>query len=153
VKKLLKIKINSIIKPKIEFVEYPVLETKFEIINKMISKLNENNSKILKYLSKELALSKIREYKIKIIKNGHEKEDIIKILKVWLTRIRVRRLVFIVFEGIILPFTPILAILPGPNVFFYIPALLIYFHFKTFISLNNLKFKDLDIEWEDDLNS
>jgi len=145
---VLRIKINSIIKPDIEFIDYPVLTTKYKIINDMIKKLENRNSRVLKYLSKELALSKFREYKIKIIKNGYEIDDIYSILRFWIARITIKRLVFVIFEGIILPFTPILAILPGPNIFFYIPALLIYFHFRTFNKLRKLKIEELDIEFE-----
>ncbi len=144
--KVLRIKINSIIKPDIEFVDYPVLKTKCKFVNKMIKKIE--NSRVLMYLSKEFALAKLREYKVKIIKNGHEIDDIYSILNSWLTRIRIRRLIFIIFEGIMLPFTPILAILPGPNVFFYVPALLFYFHFRTFNELRQLKIEELNIEWE-----
>jgi len=52
----------------------------------------------------------------------------------------------VVIEGVILPFTPVLALLPGPNIFFYVPALLFYYHLRSFLGLKKLQVDELDIE-------
>ena len=53
----------------------------------------------------------------------------------WLSRCRRLRLLYLLTEGALLPLTPVLALLPGPNVFFYLPALLFVFHLKSYRSL------------------
>ena len=58
-----------------------------------------------------------------------------ELLARWLARRRHLRLLYLLAEGALLPLSPVLALLPGPNIFFYLPALLFVFHLKSYRSL------------------
>jgi hypothetical protein len=52
----------------------------------------------------------------------------------------------VIIECTVLPVTPFLALLPGPNIFFYVPALLLYYHLKSYLGLKKVDVDKLDIE-------
>ena len=51
-----------------------------------------------------------------------------------------------VLEALVIPLTPFLALLPGPNIFFYVPALLLYFHYRSYKGLKRTDVDKLSLE-------
>ena len=95
--------------------------------------------KISVYIAKQKALANIDKYIVIInSKKKRKPERIKKYFKLWIKKERSKRVVFLILEGLVLPVTPFLAVIPGPNVFFYIPFLLFYFHLQSFKGLNKI---------------
>ncbi len=66
-------------------------------------------------------------------------------LKSWLRRKKNRRLAYVLVELLLMPFSAFIALLPGPNVAFYLLFVLFYFHLKAFLSLRKIDIDKLDI--------
>jgi len=140
-------KIKSLLKFKLDMVEYPDLTSPKKWIQKGIDILKKNAPKVLNYLSKQKVLAQLKECKVIIKTKRKTKEKRIKIVfKLWIQKEKMKRLILVIIEFLILPFTPILALLPGPNVFFYVPALLLYYHLTSYLGLRKIDVDDLDIE-------
>jgi hypothetical protein len=139
--------IKSLLKFQLDLVEFPELSSPKQWIQKGINILKNHAPKVLRYLSRQKILANLNNYKIRLkttkaIGDNHLK----KIFKFWIQKEKMKRLVLVIIEGAILPFTPILAILPGPNIFFYVPALLFYYHFNSFRGLRKIDVDELNIE-------
>ncbi len=130
---------------KLKLSGFPELKTEKEFIKKAIEKTKKKFPTIIKKISKEVAISKLKNHKILIIKhkNVDFKEEL---LFSWILKEKRKRILYILTELILMPFSGILAILPGPNVFFYSLFLLFYFHLKTYISLSKVNRETLKIE-------
>lgn len=131
----------------LDMVVFPELSSPKKWIQKGITILRNNTPKVLRYLSRQKIMAELKNHKIvletdKPIKDEHVK----KLFKIWIHKEKMKRLILVVIEGLILPFTPVLALLPGPNVFFYVPALLFYYHLRSFLGLKKLHVNELDIE-------
>ncbi len=150
---------------KLDMVDYPELSSPKKWIQKGIDMLKKHTPRILKYLSRQMVMARLKDFKITIeIKPKRRRQTPKKkkkhrttglerrkrwtktIFKVWIQKERAKRLVFVILEGLVIPFTPVLALLPGPNVFFYIPALLLYYHFTSYRGLSKVDVDDLDLE-------
>jgi len=137
----------SIMRFKLDMVDYPELSSPKKWIQKSILLLKKYTPDILKYLSKEKVISRLKDCDILIESHKGTRNEIIKqLFKIWIQKERVKRLIFVVFEALVIPLTPILALLPGPNVFFYVPALMLYFHFFSFRGLSQVDVDDLHLE-------
>lgn len=139
--------IKSLLKFQLDIVEFPELSSSKHWVQKGINILKNYAPKVLRYLSLQHILAELKEYKIflktdRIIDDDHIK----KIFKIWIRKEMMKRLVFVIIEGLILPFTPFLAMLPGPNVFFYVPALLLYYHLRSYLGLRKVHVDELNIE-------
>lgn len=139
--------IKSRLKFQLDMVVFPELTSPRKWIQKGITILRNNTPRVLRYLSRQKVMSELKGHKIiletdKPIGNKHVK----KLFKIWIHKEKMKRFILVVIEGVILPFTPILALLPGPNVFFYVPALLFYYHLRSFLGLKKLHVGELDIE-------
>lgn len=139
--------IKSLLKFQLDMVEFPELSSHKKWVQKGIDILKSSAPKVLKYLSRQKIMAELKNHKIileteKPIKTKHVE----RLFKIWIEKEKMKRLVLVVIEGIILPFTPFLALLPGPNVFFYIPALLFYYHLRSFLGLRKINVNELDIE-------
>jgi len=139
--------IKSLLTFQLDLVEFPELSSPKKWIQKGINILKNHAPKVLRYLSRQKILANLDHYHIRLkttkaIDDNHLK----KIFKFWIQKEKMKRLVLVIIEGIILPFTPILAILPGPNVFFYVPALLFYYHLSSFRGLRKIDVDELNIE-------
>jgi hypothetical protein len=155
--------IHHLITFKLEMVEFPELTSPKKWIQKGIDLLRKHTPRVLTYLSKQKVMAQLKDHKI-IIKIKPRKKRRKKkrkesftaferrdrwtrgIFKVWIQKEKAKRLVLVVLEGLVIPFTPILALLPGPNIFFYIPALLLYYHLTSYLGLRKVDVDDLDIE-------
>jgi hypothetical protein len=145
--KTITFEIKSLLKFQLDLVEYPELSSPKQWIQKGINILKNHAPKVLRYLSRQKILANLKNYKIRLetakaIDDNHLKT----IFKFWIQKEKMKRLVLIIIEGTILPFTGILAVLPGPNVFFYVPALLFYYHINSFLGLKKLDVDELNIE-------
>ncbi len=145
--KTITFEIKSRLKFQLDMVVFPELSSPKKWIQKGIDVLKNNAPKVLGYLSRQKIMAELKDYKIilettKPIKDKHVK----KLFTIWIQKEKVKRLVLVIVEGLILPFTPLLALLPGPNIFFYVPALLFYYHLRSFLGLKRVHVKDLDIE-------
>lgn len=128
---------RSLLKIQFELIRYPKLDSPHKIIKKGIKLLERYTPRVANYLSKQKALAKISEYSVQIVSNRRRKEKRIKrYLKLWIKKEKFKRIILMILEGSILPLTPFLAVIPGPNVFFYVPFLLFYFHFKSYQGLS-----------------
>jgi len=150
---------------KLEMVEYPELSSPKRWVQKGIDLLKEHAPRVLRYLSRQRVMAQLTDHKIIIkIKPKKKKKRRRKVLKknftaferrqkwtkrifkIWIQKEKAKRLILVILEGLVIPFTPILALLPGPNVFFYIPALLLYYHLTSFLGLRKVDVDELDIE-------
>ena len=139
--------IRSLIQIQVDMVDYPPLTTTKKWVQRGIDALENHLPRIQRYLSKQKALANLRNYRIRLkCERKISDKRALSIFKLWLKKERVKRFVFLIIEGILIPFTGILAILPGPNLFFYVPALLFFFHLASYRGLRNLSVESLDIE-------
>ncbi len=134
---------------KLKLSEFPELKSEKEFIKKAIEKTKKNFPTIIKKISKEVAIAKLKNHKILILK--HKNVDFNdELLFSWILREKRKRIIYVLIELILMPLSGILAILPGPNVFFYSLFLLFYFHLKTYISLSKVSRETLKIEVKDE---
>ena len=141
------LEIKSLLKFKLDMVEFPELSSPKKWVQKGIDILKNHTPKVLNYLSRQKILAELSRYNIRLkTAKAIDDDDLKRIFRIWIHKEKVKRLIFVVIEGIILPFTPILAILPGPNIFFYIPALLFYYHYRSYRGLRKADVDELNIE-------
>ncbi len=137
------IRCESLIRIKFELVKYPKLDSKKKLIKKGLMLLEKHTPKISNYIAKQKALAEICKFQVIInSKRKRKPKRIKKYFKLWIKKEKFKRLIFLILEGLVLPITPFLAIIPGPNIFFYIPFLLFYFHLQSFKGLKKL---DIDL--------
>ncbi len=139
--------IKSLLKFQLDLVEFPELSSPKRWVRKGIDILKNNAPGVLRYLSRQKIIAELKEHNI-ILKTAKSINDknVKKLFKIWIQKEKMKRLILLIIEGVILPFTPLLAVLPGPNVFFYVPALLFYYHFRSYQGLRKVHVKDLNIE-------
>lgn len=126
--------------------EFPELTSENKLVKKSLAVVKRYTPGILRYLSKQRTLAHLPAYLIEI----HSHEEIAETearrrLGNWLRHKMVRRMFYVVLELLVMPFTAFVALLPGPNVVFYLLFVLFYFHFKAFLSLRKIKTEDLNI--------
>jgi hypothetical protein len=162
--------IHHLITFKMDMVEFPELSSPKKWIQKGIDLLKKHAPRVLAYLSKQRVMAQLKDHKIiikvtpkrrkKKIRKKRRKKSFTaferrrrwtkRMFKVWVQKERGKRLILVILEGLVIPFTPVLALLPGPNVFFYIPALLLYYHFTSFLGLSKVDVDELDLEIKHD---
>ncbi|MCP5104182.1 MAG: hypothetical protein GY950_12420 [bacterium] len=145
--KTITFEIKSLLKFQLDLVEFPELTSPKKWVAKGLRILKKRAPKVLKYLSRQKIMAELNQHKIiletaKSISDDHVK----KLFKIWVQKEKAKRLILVIIEGIILPFTPVLALLPGPNIFFYVPALLFYYHLRSFLGLKKIDVDELNIE-------
>jgi hypothetical protein len=139
--------VKSPLRFQLDLVEYPELSSPVKWVQKGIGILKGRFPRVLNYLSRQKILSQLKNYRIVFKTHKRTSQERLRhILKIWLQKEKAKRLILVIIEALILPFTPILAILPGPNVFFYVPALLFYFHLRSYLGLKKLDVDELKME-------
>jgi hypothetical protein len=124
----------------------PPLTSKNKLVSKGIGILGQTTPGVLRYLSKQRVLAHLADHPIEIQLDKEMPEaDVRRRLGSWMQRKRTRRLVYVILELLLMPFTAFVALLPGPNVVFYGLFVLFYFHFKAFLSLSRIKVEELNI--------
>ena len=138
--------LKHLLKINLELVDFPELTSSKKWIRKGIEVLKKYTPGVLKYLSRQEAISSIKNHHIEIrTEKNIDENHVRKRFQLWIHKEKTKRLFFIIIEAIILPFTPILALLPGPNFFFYVPALLFYYHLVSFNGLRKVEVDNLKI--------
>lgn len=139
--------IKSLLKLKLNLVEYPEISSRKRWVQKGINILKQYAPGVLSYLSRESILAKLKECDIVLKTEKKTKEKRVRLVfKIWLNKEKAKRLFLVVIEALLIPFTGFLALLPGPNFFFYVPALLFYYHFTSYRSLCKVDVDELNIE-------
>ena len=136
----------SLIRIRFDLVKFPKLDSKKKLIKKGLMLLEKHTPGISNYIAKQKALADICKFKI-IIKSKKKRKPrrIKKYFKLWIKKEKFKRIIFLILEGLVLPVTPFLAVIPGPNVFFYIPFLLFYFHLQSFKGLKKIDIDAIEI--------
>ncbi len=113
-------------------------------------------------LRQEQAFGKIRkleEQKIQIFHSDRLDEKKMRHkFYFFLQKQRTRHIFFLIGEALLLPLSGLAALLPGPNVFFGVLALIMITHWQAFLGINRLLKKDYEFvpsslfhDWEDAL--
>ena len=138
--------IRSLLTFQLDLVDYPELSSPTRWIQKGINALKTRLPDVIRYLSRQKILAELDQYNIILEAPGSlDDHHAGKMFRIWIQKEKMKRLALVIIEGIILPFTPFLAILPGPNIFFYVPALLFYYHFTSYRGLRRVHVNDLNI--------
>jgi hypothetical protein len=136
------IDVTSLLRMKMDLVEYPELTSTVRWVQKGIDILKQKAPGIVAYLGKQTVLARLPEFHVKLRTHKKYKPKRVKrAFKLWIKKEKAKRLVLSVLEALVIPLTPFLALLPGPNIFFYVPALLLYFHYRSY---KGLKLTDVD---------
>ena len=145
--KTITFEMKSLLRISLYLTEYPELTSKRKFVKKGISILRQYTPKILKYLSHQQVLSNLGKFKIRIItEDNKDLRKVKQVFKLWIQKEKSKRIICLIIEAILIPFTAVLAILPGPNFFFYVPMLLFYYHLMSFLGLKKVDVDHLDIE-------
>lgn len=100
----------------------------------------------LKILKQEQAFErtlKIEENQVRILHSGRMDEKKVKSkFYFFLQKQRTKHIILLAGESIILPISGIAALIPGPNIFFYVLALLIIIQWQALRGINKLLKKD-----------
>ncbi len=136
-------------KIKVKIKEYPEIRAKRRFLKKALILSKSKFPGIIKKISIEVILSGLIKYRIFVI-SKKSKDEVVSILERWIRLLKIKRAVYVFFELLFMPLSGFLAILPGPNVFFYTLFLLFYFHLRTFLSLRKIRIKELDLEVRDE---
>jgi hypothetical protein len=130
----------------VEMGNFPELASENKLVRQGIGILKQYTPGVLRYLSMQRLLAHLPAYLIEVQgAEGMPETEVRRRLGNWMRRKRNRRLLYVVMELLLLPFTAFVAILPGPNVAFYGLFVLLYFHFKAFLSLSRIKAENLNI--------
>lgn len=143
-------KITIRLSPRSEFEanleEFPELTSENKLVRKGIGILKQYTPGVLRYISKQKVLAHLPAYLIEIRSAAEISEaEARRRLGNWMKRKMIRRQFYVVIELLVMPFTAFVALLPGPNVVFYLLFVLFYFHFKAFLSLRRIKVEELNI--------
>jgi hypothetical protein len=145
----IEIEIMSAANLKLELRSFPELTSENKLVNKGLGILKQYLPKLMGYISKQRVLGRMPACEITVkTSEKTDMEQIRHLLKHWLRGKKNRRLVYVAVELVLMPFSAFIAILPGPNVAFYLLFVLFYFHFKTFLSLRRIDIEKLNVSLE-----
>ena len=142
----IKIEIVSAAMLKLELRSFPELTSERKLIAKGLQIVKQNLPGLMRYISKQKVMAHMSTYQIAV--KSREKTDIDQVhrlLEQWLRRKKNRRLAYVVIELILMPFSAFIALLPGPNIAFYLLFVLFYFHLKAFLHLRKIDIEKLNI--------
>ena len=123
---------------------YPSIQINNRWIQKGDQLLKKYLPRFQRYLERERALGNADKSILRVYPNKSRKvKRLAFYFRMWRRKEILKRYLFLIAEGLVLPFTPFLAVIPGPNIFFYIPLLLFYFHLKSLKALRNLPEKQI----------
>ena len=142
----IEIEIVSAAKIKLELRSFPELTSEHKLVVKGLRIIKQYLPGLMRYIAKQKVMAHMPTYQIEV--KAREKTDINQarsLLEHWLRRKKNRRLAYAAIELILMPFSAFIAVLPGPNVAFYLLFILFYFHLKAFLSLRKMDIEKLDI--------
>jgi hypothetical protein len=134
---------------RIHLKEFPELTSENKLVGKSLSIVKRYTPGVLRYLSKQRVLARLPEYLIEIRSEKIISEtEARRRLGRWMRRKMIRRLAYVTIEVLIMPLAAFMAVLPGPNVVFYLIFVLFYFHLKAFLSLRKISGESLNLSLE-----
>jgi hypothetical protein len=145
----IEIEIESTAKRKMALRSFPELTSERKLVGKGLRIVKQYLPRLMHYISKQKVMGHMPSYRI-IVKT-REKIDIGQVrdlLEHWLRHKKNRRLAYVAVELLLMPFSAFVAILPGPNIAFYLLFVLFYFHLKAFLSLRKIDMNALNISLE-----
>ncbi len=143
------IEVASLIRMKMDLVEYPELSSNVRWVQKGIDILKQKTPRVAAYLGKQTVLARLLEFRVVLrTQRKYKRKRVIRAFNLWIKKEKVKCLVLSLLEAMVIPLTPVLALLPGPNVFFYVPALLLYFHYRAYKGLKRADRGVLSIDVE-----
>lgn len=133
-----------------EIILYPLLASSRPLIRKVLESLKKATPGLIRYLSIQHALAHLENHPI-VLRTpvGFNAGNARALLQRWLQGKVRRRLIYVMLELLILPLAAVAAILPGPNVAFYLLFILFYFHLKALLHLRKIKMEKLTITIEE----
>ena len=142
----IEIEIVSAAKSKLVLRSYPEWISEHRLVGKGLRIVKQYLPGLTHYITKQKVMGRLPTYQIIVatreeIDSGQAR----RLLKDWLRRKKNRRLAYVVIELILMPFSAFIALLPGPNVAFYLLFVLFYFHLKAFLSLRKIDIEKLNI--------
>jgi len=141
------IEVSSLLRMKMDLVEYPELTSQVRWVQKGIDILKQKAPRIVAYLGKQTVLARLPEFHVALrTHRKYKRKRVIRAFKLWIKKEKAKRLVLSLLEALVIPLTPFLALLPGPNIFFYVPALLLYFHYRSYKGLKHTDVDRLSLE-------
>jgi hypothetical protein len=145
----IEIEIISSAKLKLELRSFPELTSEHKLVGKGLRIIKQYLPGLMHYISKQKVMGHMPVYQITV--KAREKTDIDQVrrlLEYWLRRKKNRRLAYVIVELMLMPFSAFIALLPGPNVAFYLLFVFFYFHLKAFLSLRKIDIDKLNISLE-----
>jgi hypothetical protein len=125
---------------------FPELTSEKKLVGKGLGIIKKYLPDLINYISKQRVMGRLPHCQITVKTNGKtDMEQVRHLLKHWLRRKKNRRLAYVALELLLMPFSALIAVLPGPNVAFYLLFVLFYFHFKAFLSLRKIDIEKLNI--------
>jgi hypothetical protein len=141
------IEVISVIRLKLVLTEFPELSSEKKWVQRALTLLKEKTPAILNYLGRQKTMANLRFFRVVLqSKKRRKRSQMRRAFKIWLSKEKGKRLFQLIILGIILPVTPLLAILPGPNIFFYIPFLLFYFAWISYKGIRKVNVDEMEIE-------
>jgi len=132
----LTVHIHSLARVHIELTDFPDLSSMNRLVKRGLDLLRSRAPKFLRYLSRQKVLSNLSAYEIVVhTAEAAEEKHVRRVFGIWLQRQKLEKLLCVIGEMLVIPFTAILTPIPGPNMVFYFIFVLFYFHLKTYLSL------------------
>lgn len=126
----------------------PEMSSGRKFIQKGLDVLRQHAVKTLRYLSRQKALSHLRQYDIELAHPAAmSATEATEVLHRYLQAKKKRRLLYCLVEIVLMPITGLMALLPGPNIFFYFLFVLFYFHGKAYLHLRGLQASGLRLRF------
>ena len=142
----IEIEIVSAAQLKLEFLSFPELTSEHKLVGKGLRIIRQYLPGLMRYISKQKVMGHMPTYQIAVTtREKTDIEQVRRLLKHWLRRKKNRRLAYMAIELLLMPFSAFIALLPGPNIAFYLLFVLFYFHFKAFLSLRKIDIEKLNI--------
>jgi hypothetical protein len=131
---------------KLKLTAFPALASEHRLVKKGLAVLRQYLPDLMNYIAEQRTMGRMPACRIAIkAPAGIDAVQARHLLGNWLRRKKNRRLLYVALEVVLMPFSAFVAILPGPNVVFYLLFVLFYFHLKAFISLRKVDIDKLNI--------
>jgi len=134
---------------KLELRSFPELTSEHKLVGKGMQVIKQYLPGLMHYIAKQKVMGRMPMYQIAVKTTKKiDIDQVRRLLEHWLRRKKNRRLAYAVVELVLMPFSAFIALLPGPNIVFYLLFVLFYFHLKAFLSLSKIDIAKLKISLE-----
>ena len=140
------IRLENLLRADVVLTRFPSLTSSHRWVKKGIDLTEKHLPRLARYLSREQTLGKLEQHRLVVSTSEPWNEERVRLaLALWLKRLRLRRFFFVLLEALAMPVTGFMALLPGPNIFFYGLFVLFFFHLTTWIHHKKVSADRLDI--------